>query len=181
MLKLIGLSRAEGQELPGNHSEENLHRDDNAVEPQEIPCSATGKRMKNILIAEDNAVNRELLRELLEIRGYSVVEACNGEEALRALGECLPEALLLDLGMPVLDGYRTVQRIRENPRWATLPVLAVTAYAMQGDKERILSCGFDGYLSKPFNATLLFQELERVLSASGGEVASKERARAKGR
>jgi len=90
--------------------------------------------MKNILIAEDNLVNRELLRELLEIRGYSVVEACNGEEALRALGECLPEALLLDLGMPVLDGYRTVQRIRENPRWATLPVLAVTAYAMQGDK-----------------------------------------------
>jgi CheY-like chemotaxis protein len=64
-----------------------------------------------------------------------------------SLGECLPEALLLDLGMPVLDGYRTVQKIRENPRWATLPVLAVTAYAMQGDKERILSCGFDGYLS----------------------------------
>jgi len=181
LLKLIGLSRAEGQELPGNHSEENLHRDDNAVDPQEIPCSATGKRMKNILIAEDNAVNRELLRELLEIRGYSVVEACNGEEALRALGACLPEALLLDLGMPVLDGYRTVQKIRENPRWATLPVLAVTAYAMQGDKERILSCGFDGYLSKPINPTLLFQELERVLSISGGEVASEDRARAKGR
>jgi CheY-like chemotaxis protein len=72
-------------------------------------------------------------------RGYSVVEACNGEEALRVLGECLPEALLLDLGMPVLDGCRTVQKIRENPRWAKLPVLAVTAYAMQGDKERILS------------------------------------------
>ena len=146
-----------------------------------MPCPVAGKRMKNILIAEDNAVNRELLRELLEIRGYSVVEACNGEEALRALGECLPEALLLDLGMPVLDGYRTVQRIRENPRWATLPVLAVTAYAMQGDKERILSCGFDGYLSKPINPTLLFQELERVLSTSGGEVASEDRARAKGR
>jgi len=175
------LSRAKGQELPRNHNEESLPGGDNAVEPQEMPCPVTGKRMKNILIAEDNLVNRELLRELLEIRGYSVVEACNGEEALRALGECLPEALLLDLGMPVLDGYRTVQRIRENPRWATLPVLAVTAYAMQGDKERILSCGFDGYLSKPINATLLFQELERVLSTSGGEVASEDRARAKGR
>jgi CheY-like chemotaxis protein len=117
-----------------------------------------------ILIAEDNAVNRELLRELLEIRGHEVIEACNGEEALRALEDCKPEILLLDLGMPVLDGYGTVRKIRENPGFATLPVLAVTAYAMQGDKERILSSGFDGYLSKPINPTLLFQELERLLS-----------------
>ena len=117
-----------------------------------------------ILIAEDNAVNRELLRELLEMRGHEVVEACNGEEALRALEEFKPEILLLDLGMPVLDGYGTVRKIRENPGFATLPVLAVTAYAMQGDKERILSSGFDGYLSKPINPTLLFQELERLLS-----------------
>jgi CheY-like chemotaxis protein len=117
-----------------------------------------------ILIAEDNAVNRELLRELLEMRGHEVVEACNGEEALRALEEFKLEILLLDLGMPVLDGYGTVRKIRENPGFATLPVLAVTAYAMQGDKERILSSGFDGYLSKPINPTLLFQELERLLS-----------------
>ena len=119
-----------------------------------------------ILIAEDNAVNRELLRELLEIRGHEVIEACNGEEALRALEDCKPEILLLDLGMPVLDGYGTVRKIRENPSFATLPVLAVTAYAMQGDKERILSSGFDGYLSKPINPTLLFQELERLFSAT---------------
>ena len=181
MLKLIGLSRDKSHEPPGNHNEENLQRYDNEVESQQVPRPVTGKRMKNILIAEDNAVNRELLRELLELRGYSVVEACNGEEALRALGECLPEALLLDLGMPVLDGYRTVQKIRGNPRWATLPVLAVTAYAMHGDKERILSCGFDAYLSKPINPTLLFQELERVLSTRGGEVASEGRTPTKGR
>jgi two-component system sensor histidine kinase/response regulator len=179
LLKLIESSKAKGQELRGNHNEENLRRDDNVVDPQEASCPVTGKRMKNILIAEDNAVNRELLRELLEMRGYSVVEACNGEEALRVLAESRPEALLLDLGMPVLDGYRTVQKIRENPRWTTLPVLAVTAYAMQGDKERILSCGFDGYLSKPINPTLLFQEIERVLS-TGGEVASEDRAGAEG-
>ncbi|SRR5258706_6535224 len=123
--------------------------------------------MKNILIAEDNAVNRELLRELLEMRGYSVVEACNGEEALQLLAQCPPEVLLLDLGMPVLDGYGTLRRIREDPRLKALPVLAVTAYAMQGDKERILSGGFDGYLSKPINPTLLFQELDRLLSVIG--------------
>ncbi len=120
--------------------------------------------MKKILIAEDNAVNRELLRELLEMHGHTVIEAINGEEALRMVEEAKPDILLLDLGMPVLDGYATVRKIRENPRFAGLPVLAVTAYAMQGDKERILSCGFDGYLSKPIDPTLLFQELERLLS-----------------
>src|SRR5579872_1753828 len=119
-----------------------------------------------ILVAEDNAVNRELLRELLEMRGHAVIEACNGEEALRVLEESRPDILLLDLGMPVLDGYGTVRRVRANPGFATLPVLAVTAYAMQGDKERILRSGFDGYLSKPINTTLLFQELERLLSAT---------------
>jgi CheY-like chemotaxis protein len=117
-----------------------------------------------ILIAEDNAVNRELLRELLEMRGHAVFEARDGEEALRLLEDSKPDILLLDLGMPVLDGYGTVRKIRENPSFDTLPVLAVTAYAMQGDKERILSSGFDGYLSKPINPTLLFQELERLLS-----------------
>lgn len=120
--------------------------------------------MSKVLIAEDNPVNRELLRELLEARGYVVVEACDGEEALRAIEETQPDILLLDLGMPVLDGFATVRRIRENPALAPLPVLAVTAYAMQGDRERIVAAGFDGYLSKPINASKLFQEMERLLA-----------------
>jgi CheY-like chemotaxis protein len=119
--------------------------------------------MTTILIAEDNAVNRELLRELLDSRGYAVVEACNGEEALRLLDECKPAILLLDLGMPVLDGYGTLSKLRQNPGFAALPVLAVTAYAMQGDQDRILAAGFDGYLSKPINRALLDKELERFL------------------
>jgi CheY-like chemotaxis protein len=130
----------------------------------------------NILIAEDNAINRELLRELLETRGHTVVEACNGEEALRVLEGSKPDILLLDLGMPVLDGYETVRKIRENPGLAALPVLAVTAYAMQGDKERILSSGFDGYLSKPITATLLFQELERLVLRTVKGTVSADRA-----
>jgi CheY-like chemotaxis protein len=130
----------------------------------------------NILIAEDNAINRELLRELLETRGHTVVEACNGEEALRVLEGSKPDILLLDLGMPVLDGYETVRKIRENPGLAALPVLAVTAYAMQGDKERILSSGFDGYLSKPITATLLFQELERLVLRTVKDTVSADRA-----
>ena len=120
--------------------------------------------MKKVLIAEDNAVNRELLRELLEIRGYAVMEACNGEEALDQIAKIQPDILLLDLSMPVLDGFGTIERIRKNPSFRSLPVLAVTAYAMQGDREKILTSGFDGYLSKPINPTALQQELERVMS-----------------
>jgi CheY-like chemotaxis protein len=122
--------------------------------------------MIKVLIAEDNAVNRELLRELLELRGYSVLEACDGQEALEMVERTQPEILLLDIGMPTLDGFAVIRRIRENPRLATLPVVAVTAYAMQGDQERILSSGFDGYLSKPVNASSLTQELDRVFNKS---------------
>jgi two-component system, cell cycle response regulator DivK len=120
--------------------------------------------MIKVLIAEDNAVNRELLRELLEDRGYAVVEACDGQEALRMVDETQPDILLLDIGMPVLDGYAVARKIRENPALAPLPILAVTAYAMQGDREKILHSGFDGYLSKPVNASALAGEIERLLN-----------------
>jgi CheY-like chemotaxis protein len=118
--------------------------------------------MKKILIAEDNAVNRELLRELLEARGYAVEEASNGLEALQMIAQCKPDALLLDLNMPVLDGLATVRKIREDPAMASLPVLAVTAYAMRGDREKTLAAGFDEYLSKPISSASLDAELERI-------------------
>lgn len=117
-----------------------------------------------ILIAEDNATNRELFRELLEARGHDVDEACDGPEALRKLEQSRPDILLLDIGMPVLDGFAVARAIRANSRLAGLPILAVTAYAMQGDRERILESGFDGYLSKPINAKSLAEELDRLLN-----------------
>jgi CheY-like chemotaxis protein len=120
--------------------------------------------MSTVLIAEDNATNRELLRELLSMRGHVVIEACNGQEALDMVEQTQPDILLLDIGMPVLDGFGVIRKIRENPRLATLPVLAVTAYAMQGDREKIMKSGFSGYLSKPVDARSLAQELERLLS-----------------
>jgi CheY-like chemotaxis protein len=122
--------------------------------------------MIKVLIAEDNAVNRELLREILEARGYAVDEACDGQAALEMIEHMRPDILLLDIGMPILDGFAVVRRIRENPRLAALPVLAVTAYAMQGDREKILSSGFDGYLSKPVKRTVLEEEIDRLLKAS---------------
>jgi CheY-like chemotaxis protein len=120
--------------------------------------------MKTILIAEDNPTNRELLRELLEIRGYGVAEACDGQEALAMVEQAPPDLLLLDIGMPLLDGFAVVRKLRENPRFTSLPVVAVTAYAMQGDREKIMDSGFDGYLSKPVNAVSLVRELDRLLA-----------------
>jgi CheY-like chemotaxis protein len=120
--------------------------------------------MTDVLIAEDNPVNRELLRELLESRGYLVHEACNGQEALDQLEQTRPDIVLLDINMPVMDGFAAISRIREQPSLATLPVLAVTAYAMRGDRERVLSSGFNGYLSKPINPVELTAELDRVFS-----------------
>jgi CheY-like chemotaxis protein len=120
--------------------------------------------MKTVLIAEDNPTNRELLRELLEIRGYGVAEACDGKEALAMVEQAPPDLLLLDIGMPLMDGFAVVRKLRENPRFTSLPVVAVTAYAMQGDREKIMNSGFDGYLSKPINSGLLVQELSRLLA-----------------
>jgi CheY-like chemotaxis protein len=148
--------------------------------------------MTKILIAEDNAVNRELLRELLEMRGYTVMEACDGEEALRMIEQTQPDLVLLDIGMPVLDGFAVVRKIRENPRLASLPVAAVTAYAMQGDREKILNSQFDGYLSKPVNSRSLAEELDRLLNnrtdqgisqnqAPGSQPSSKARAAHEGK
>jgi CheY-like chemotaxis protein len=146
--------------------------------------------MRTVLVAEDNAVNRELLRELLETRGYTVLEACDGQEALHMIDQAQPDILLLDIGMPVLDGFAVVRKIRENPHLAKLPVVAVTAYAMQNDRERILNSKFDGYLSKPINPRLLMEELDRLLSqredrntpsrSNGSPVDRKARAAGKG-
>jgi CheY-like chemotaxis protein len=128
--------------------------------------------MKTVLIAEDNPTNRELLRELLEVRGYIVSEACNGQEAVAMVEQETPDVLLLDIGMPLLDGFGVARKLRENPRFALLPIVAITAYAMQGDREKIMESGFNGYLSKPVNSSLLYQELDRLSSLPQGKTRS---------
>jgi CheY-like chemotaxis protein len=118
-----------------------------------------------ILIAEDSVVNRELLRELLEMRGHKVFEAVNGQEALDMITQAEPDLLILDIGMPVLDGFGAIAKIRADPRFNHLPALAATAYAMIGDRDRVLQAGFDGYVSKPINAAALMQEMNRLIGA----------------
>ncbi|HVI10671.1 MAG TPA: response regulator [Candidatus Binatia bacterium] len=119
--------------------------------------------MRKILVAEDNAINRELLRELLEFRQYHVTEAGDGQQALDLIAQTRPDIVLLDLDMPVLDGFATIAKIRQDPALAQLPVIAVTAYAMRGDREHILGSGFNGYLPKPVDSAMLVAELSRFL------------------
>jgi CheY-like chemotaxis protein len=119
--------------------------------------------MKTILIADDSAVSRELVREALEGAGYQVIEAADGGEALAMAIENPPDLALLDISMPVLDGYATVSAMRQDPRLATVPILALTAFAMQGDREKALSAGFDGYITKPIQiAALRFAVESRI-------------------
>lgn len=119
-----------------------------------------------ILLAEDNAVNRELLRELVEMWGYELFEACNGQEAVDMIDQVHPDLLILDLDMPVLDGFGAIRKIRANPELRQLPVLAATAYAMRGDRERTFEAGFDGYVSKPVDAAALRKEIDRLIGGS---------------
>jgi two-component system cell cycle response regulator len=86
--------------------------------------------------------------------------------------EAPPDLLLLDIGMPILDGFAVVRHIRQDPRVALLPVIAVTAYAMRGDQERVLDSGFDGYLSKPVNPSSLTKEINRLLTKQVPQPAS---------
>ena len=119
--------------------------------------------MKKILIADDKATSRELLRTVLERQGYDVLEAADGEEALqKALAE-LPDLILLDLQMPRRTGYEVLSELRKNPRHAALPIIALTASAMQGDREKALAAGFTGYLAKPVALVHLREEVQRLL------------------
>jgi two-component system, cell cycle response regulator DivK len=117
--------------------------------------------MNRILVAEDNAVNLELLREMLEGLRCEVVEAINGEQALAKVEETEPDLILLDINMPKMNGYDVLTRLRQNRKFSAVPVLAVTAYAMKEDQQKVLEAGFNGYLPKPIDKTRLLGELRR--------------------
>lgn len=119
--------------------------------------------MKKILVADDNAVSRELIREILETDDYEVIEAGDGREALEKIREHQPDLALLDIQMPVLNGNAVIQQIRSEPRFSGLPVAALTAFAMQGDRERALSLGFNTYITKPIDIPAFRVEVAELL------------------
>ncbi len=115
---------------------------------------------KHILVAEDDPASATLLTELLTRWGYEVTVASNGREALALLAARPADLLLLDLQMPVLDGFATLAEVRGNSDLAHLPAIALTAFAMREDHDRILAAGFDLYLTKPVR----FKELEQAIA-----------------
>jgi CheY-like chemotaxis protein len=119
-----------------------------------------------ILIADDRASSRELLRTVLERTGYAVLDAADGEAALEQARSGNPDLILLDLQMPKLDGYGVLAQLRAEERFRTLPILALTASAMSGDREKILGAGFTDYLSKPAGPERLREAVARLLGQS---------------
>ncbi len=120
--------------------------------------------MRKILIAEDDPASRELLLEILSGQGYEVVEAHDGTEALDKIEQTNPDLVLMDIQMPGLDGFGVLSRLRENPRFAALPVVALTAYAMREDRERTRKAGFTAHLTKPVNGVALRDQLQLLLA-----------------
>ncbi len=120
--------------------------------------------MKTILFADDNPANRELVRDFLEAAGFQVVEACDGHDALEQVRAHRPDLLLLDVQMPKQDGFQVVAELRRDPRFAALPVIALTAYAMRGDRERMLAAGFNAYLTKPIDFATLVAEVRTQIA-----------------
>ncbi len=106
-----------------------------------------------VLVVEDNEKNMKLFRDVLLAAGYRTLEATTGGEAVAVATEHSPDLVLMDIQLPDIDGVEALSRLRADDRTASVPVLALTAQAMEGDRERFLAAGFDGYLSKPVNVS----------------------------
>ena len=107
--------------------------------------------MGTILIVDDNVANRKLARVLVEDMGHEAIFAEDGRDALASVRERRPDLVLMDIQMPVMDGYEAFKRLRGDPELAGIPVIAFTSHAMRGDREKITAAGFDAYLTKPLD------------------------------
>jgi CheY-like chemotaxis protein len=119
---------------------------------------------RRILVVEDNPLNLKLVRDVLTAFEYEVVEAHSGEEGVELAGTCSPDLVLMDLQLPGIDGYEALRLLRQDPRLGSVPVVAVTAFAMKEDRERTAREGFDGYLGKPISVRALPAQVDEFLS-----------------
>jgi CheY-like chemotaxis protein len=118
--------------------------------------------MKKILIVEDVELNVDLLVQLLEDE-YELITAGDGEAGVAMAAAERPDLILMDISLPVMDGYQATDRIKANPNLAHIPIIALTAHAMSGDEEKARAAGCDGYLAKPLDDDLLFETLKEML------------------
>ncbi|MCD6118764.1 response regulator [bacterium] len=120
---------------------------------------------QKILIIEYNEQNLYLITFILEKIGYEVLQVRDGREGIELPGRVKPDLILLDIQLPIIDGYAVARELRSNPELADIPIVAVTSYVMVGDRERILAAGCTGYIEKPINPDTFMTEVERYLPA----------------
>ncbi len=120
-----------------------------------------------ILYVEDNPENRLLIRRILMAEGYRIVEAESAPMAIEMLETVHPDLILMDINMPEIDGYTLTSRLREKQEFRRVPIVALTANVMKGDRERTLEAGCDGYIQKPIDVDLLPQQINRFLNEVG--------------
>lgn len=118
---------------------------------------------KRILIVEDQEDNRAILRDLLGAAGYEFVEATTGEDGIRMAERERPDLILMDIQLPGMDGYEATQRIKSNPALKSIPIVAVTSYALSGDEAKAREAGCDGYVAKPFSPRRLLATVRQFL------------------
>jgi CheY-like chemotaxis protein len=120
--------------------------------------------MAKILLVEDNELNRDMLSRRLIRRGYEVVMAMDGAEAVTAAASEQPGLILMDMNLPTIDGWEATRRLKADPRLRAIPVIALTAHAMSGDRERALEAGCDEFDTKPIEFERLLAKMERLLA-----------------
>ena len=119
---------------------------------------------KQILIVEDQEDNRRILRDLFDNAGYELIEAESGEDALAALATSRPDLILMDIQLPVMDGYEATRRIRSNPELKGIPINAVTPYALAGDEAKARAAGCSAYVTKPYSPRALLAKVREYLA-----------------
>ena len=118
---------------------------------------------KTILVVEDQEDNRQILRDLLGNAGYEMLEAENGEEALTAVAKQRPDLILMDIQLPIMDGYEATRRIKADPDTKGIPIIVVTSYALSGDESKARAAGCDAYVTKPYSPRALLAKIKEFL------------------
>lgn len=125
--------------------------------------------MPIILLVEDNEMNRDMLSRRLARRGHEILVAVDGAEGVARAAADLPDLILMDMSLPVLDGWEATRRIKADPATAGIPVIALTAHAMAGDREQALAAGCDDYDTKPIELDRLVEKIDALLASPGGQ------------
>ncbi|MEE9613819.1 MAG: response regulator [Thermodesulfobacteriota bacterium] len=120
-------------------------------------------RKGKVLVVEDNVMNKILVKEILNLHGYEVIEAATGEEAVEMALSGKPDIVLMDVNLPGMDGVAATRAIKDTEGFEGMPVVAITASAMKGDEEKFMGSGFDGYIPKPVDVAVLLDSIERAL------------------